>query len=1331
VRGALFHLASTLTDLVSRQIRELQSATSQVLGFLVCDTVASLASLGIAFCFSWKLTLVLIASIPVSVLVLGLATRGLEAAIQAQKHYLARAARYASASITAIDIVKVFNGCDDEVWQYYNAIHSSMKHYLKQARCNAFQMGYVTFWVVTLFVSGFWYGVALLSEGVKPGDILTAFYATLIAFQGIEALMPQWLVLAKGMSAGLELYDLSKDVCSGRDMPKTIGWHKPEICVGDIELNNVSFAYPSNPSTIVLNPSSLFFPAGEISFLVGRSGCGKSTIGDLLLKFYQPLTGEIFIDGHALTALDPAWVRSNITLIQQTSTLFNESFFMNVAFGHPDPSRTTVDEVKRACETVLLRSTVSSLPNGLDSFIGSSGHSLSGGQKQRLALARAKLRNPAVLILDEVTSGLDPVSKALIMEEIRRWRNGKTTIIITHDVSQIQDEDYVYVFDKSYLVQEGFQKDLIGVGNGVFASLLSTTKDALNQCPSRTSSLSDHEDTGPEETAMVKYTPEARSILSKVFVRELERGSYQPESRLQRPTSLGSTTAYSTTLRRKQMWDDSKSQDPNWSWSREESDEEEEDQGWHAPQKPSSAKSRPASFETPKLRKSSIDIIEGLGHNVREALAGSKQPRTPRKFTVSRAGSQPASLPQSQDQESLSTKELSLLAILKTVWPTLSIKERLVFITGITMCFVAAAATPAFSFGFAQLLSAFWSPGDKVAIGQRWAVLLMIIAFVDAVSTCFSHYLMEWTAQAWITALRTESLKHILQQPKTWFDKPRNSAGRISDCMDRDAEEMRNLVGRFLPIILITSSMIVTSVVWALAIEWKLTLVALAGGPAVLMATKAFSIISNKWEMQCNRGAEETSAVLTEIFTNIRVVRALMLEQYFSTKYQKSANETFKLGVKRAWYISPLFGLYQSVNFFVTALVFYYGTVLLTQNRDVSASTILQAINLLLFGMGTAASILSSIPQISAARATAVQMLAYYDLPLYSQESSGSRKLITPFPIRMQELKFAYSTRPNNQVLRGVSLQIDAGTCTAIVGPSGCGKSTLASLLLGLHELTPASNHQPQSRSSPSPLTFCGIPSSEVDVDHFRTMVSFVPQTSFLFPSTIYENISYGIHESSPLHSSPNIEAAAREAGIHDFVISLPQAYSTPVGDGGQQLSGGQAQRICIARALARRPKLLVLDEPTSALDAESAAMARGTIKNLTASASATRRHRGMAVVVVTHSKEMMRAADRIVVLDEGVVAEIGGYDELLGRRGRFAQLVGGGQWLGDRDETSRGGVSMSRDGFSDFGETQWGVDDRQRLEAGYLCPAREGDMQRGPGRTRESWVRRSEHGAR
>ncbi|SPO02060.1 related to STE6 - `Full-size` ABC transporter responsible for export of the `a` factor mating phe [Cephalotrichum gorgonifer] len=1278
--GQVEGTASLLTR-IETQTRELQLATSQPFGLVLGEFLVAVGSLSLALYSSWELTLVLLASVPISFVVMTLISKPLEPAIQAQKRCLGEASKLATASITGIDIVKIFNGFDTEMWQYVAAMKKVTARYLVQARCNGLQMGYIEFWMITLFAVGFWYGAVLIDRGKSPGDIITTFYATLAAFQGVDALMPQFLVLSKGMVAGVSLRDLAPkarkdDEVSGDGQ----GMYRPGKCFGDIELKDVTFSYPSNPSKLVLKKSSFSFPAGKLTFLVGRSGSGKSTIGNLVIQFYEALTGEIRIDGYHLGALDPAWVRSNITLVQQSSILFDDTFYRNVAFGLRDSETATEEAVRCACEAALLQSTITSLPNGMNTLVGSGGYSLSGGQKQRLALARARLRDPPVLILDEVTSGLDHVARTLVMEAIREWRAGKTTIIITHDVAQIEDADYVYVMDKGRVVQEGYRKQLMVDGKALFASLVKSATDE----EAGAKKLYEDDSLGPPLAEKMEVTegPGEDMMSLKGRISSIFCGSVTGRP-LSQPVILGAQFVRATRERESQLWDmDDKAADFGTYneqlraglLNRLSEVSSEEAAG------PDNRRCSVTSEEIPS-RDPSFDFVEYMGKSTQASRLSCSEVRNRGRSatlsypTMDGKGCQmddPAT-PSSPNPCDKFHSNTSIPSIISTVWPNLFFSQRIALILGLTSCLVAAAAVPIFSYLLSRLLSSLWAPSNRLGAGQKWAIILLGIAVVDGVANFFSRYLMEYAGQCWVNTLRVEALKQILRQPKAWFDTSGNTVGKITECLDRNAEEMRNLVGRFLPSVIIVVVMVVAALVWALAISWKLTLVALSPAPLILASIKASSYFTGKWEARCNEGSEIASTISRQSFINIRVVRALMLEEYFTRKYEERVAEVYGHGIRRSLHAAFFYGFQQAMNLFITALVFYYGTEMIAR-QELATEAILQVTNILLFAIGSATAIVGAIPQIAAAKETSIQMLNYANLPPppTREDEGGGKKVLTPFPIRFDGLSFAYPSRPNQQVLRNLRLRIDAGTSTAIVGPSGCGKSTLASLVLGLYSPSPTSPPPPDEfrssrgsyeKSSPyrdhsgPVLSFGGVPWNEIDLSHLRASMSYVPQTPFIFPTTIAGNIAYGIPEQHPMRQTPNIEAAARAAGIHSFIETLPEGYATFVGDGGLTLSGGQAQRLCIARAVARWPRVLVLDEPTSALDAKSAEAIRGVIGRLVGYGAGGR----MSVVVVTHCLEMMRVVERVVLLEGGFVVEEGGYEELMWRKGRFAEMVRGG----------------------------------------------------------------------
>ncbi|KAH9219138.1 P-loop containing nucleoside triphosphate hydrolase protein [Leptodontidium sp. 2 PMI_412] len=1270
---------------IQTQIRELQMGVSQPMGFLVYEIFGSLAALGLAFYYSWKLTLVVIATFPVAGVVFFLVSMQLGPAIEAQKRELTKASKYANTAITAINTVKAYNGQDQEVWQYYDTIKKVAASYLIQARCNAAQFGITKFLMVGLFVQGFWFGLVLVKQGMDPGAVLTTFYACLAAMQGLETVLPQWLVLKKGMSAGQTLKAIMIQVKHGRVVTNMVGSFRPSSCEGDIEVKGVSFAYPSNIQQNVLNDAEFFFPAGETTFIVGTSGSGKSTLSNLLMKYYEPSRGEILVDGNPISTLDSAWLRQNITLVQQQSVLFNETVLQNIEFGRSRPAARR--DILQATRTADLEQTLLELPDGLHTIVGSNGKSLSGGQQQRVAIARARLRDAPIVILDESTSALDQASREKVSKTVREWRRGKTTIVITHDVSQILDDEYVYVLEHGNVVQEGYRNKLAEKKHGTFASFLPEAQtpdsDMLVMGMRRNSEPSSPNRLGSPVGEFDERVPQREGYISKFF--GMQQTSPNGLNRAIAPptVALGGGAAQANVLRADNIWltplvptDDGTFQTFRSSEPRQP--EVGPIKPWVALPENCQQQSPPLQidFNSPTFPEPSASRTKKL--RIRPPAIDTSVPIHPDAHSPIELTIQP---PQSSEEtlRSLATrKPASLRRILGTIWPTLKWRDRCVLCFGFFAALIMAGGTPAFAYVFAKLLQVYYLTENQDAEALRWALVLLAIATVDGIATFCSHYALEHSGQTWVNTLRVEALKRIMAQPRSWFDKERNSPSRLNECLDRNAEEMRNLIGRFAGPIFTTFWMLASSIAWAFIITWKLTLVAIACGPVMYAATRTFNWFSSKWENKSNQASDYTSSIFTETFANIRVVRALTLEDHFKKKHSNATADTYKTGIFRALYSGAIYGLTDTLSYMVTAVVFYYGAIVVTQ-RELPVSSVLEVVNLLLFGIANAVSMLNLVPQINTSRTTATHMLYLANLPLRaSHETTGTRRLANPFPIALTNLSFTYPGRP--KTLSRVSLTLTAGSCTAIVGPSGSGKSTIASLLLGLYspDASPP-NH-------PAPLTFNNIPVSECNITSLRSFIAFVPQQSLLFPSSILSNITYGLPEGSPFANIEGASLAAEEAGIHEFVMSLPNGYATLIGEGGMGLSGGQAQRIAIARALVRRPKILILDEATSALDAVSAEAVRDTVRRLLDRGRESGEG-GIAVLVISHGVEMMKIANEVVVIEAGMVVERGGFDELRRKGGAFSRLIGVKVTLGDVDQrramTPINGMGRNRESWA------------------------------------------------
>ena len=901
------------------QIRDLQMATSQPLGFLVQYTVTAVAALGVAFYHSWRLTLVITATFPLAAAVLSYTSAKTQPAIDRQEGSLSAAAQSSSNAVSAIETVKCFNGQSSEVREYSAEIRKAAQSYSFQAHMNAFQIGFIRLVTLGMFVQGFWYGSTLIGPGKEsPGHVLTTFWAALMATQAIEQILPQMLVLEKGRAAGRTLKAVCLRVERGRRITEMMGSVLPSQCKGDIDirgvssrhtgvtgvsanLDKVSFSYPSRPDPPALRNATLFFPAGEMTFVVGGSGSGKSTLGNLIMRYYSNWSGNISIDGHAIQTLDLRWLRTNVTLVQQESILFNETLFQNISFGRNAGHTVTKSDVRLASQVALLQPTINDLPDGLDTFVGTGGKSLSGGQRQRVALARARLRDTPVLILDESTSALDYIGRCLVMDAVREWRHGKTTIIVTHDVSQIYEDDFVYVFDEGRVVQEGYKGALEKNTTGLFSSLLQKRAESIS---------TDGED---ESAEAIKNRFAFRSKSDAGVLSGRQRSGSVDSLELHFPRNVFYvSTAFSAPSVNLYERRPSLSQ-----------------------LSPLTSLSSPLSprLQTPL----GMELVELSGRTTRDGRMSrggrigllQRVPRTAHPiFSSGLGGTGPAqsqSWPRFRKHKKRRHRReadriASLRRILSTLWPNLDRRGRILLVSGFFFALLHAAATPVFSFLFAKLLSTFFLTEGRAREALRWSLSVLGVAIADAIASYCMHYLLESCGQAWIDRVRVEALRRVLEQPRAWFDKDRNSVSRISGCLDRNAEEMRNLVGRFAGFVFVAVAMTVMAVIWSLAICWKLTMVGIASAPVMYAVTTGFEFVSGKWEGRSNDAAEAAGSIFTETFSNIRVVRALTLETYFRDKYARATRLTFQVGLKRSAYSGLFYGLSDSGILFITGM---------------------------------------------------------------------------------------------------------------------------------------------------------------------------------------------------------------------------------------------------------------------------------------------------------------------------------------------------------------------------------------------------------------------------
>jgi ABC-type multidrug transport system fused ATPase/permease subunit len=244
---------------------------------------------------------------------------------------------------------------------------------------------------------------------------------------------------------------------------------KPVRIYGDVAFENVSFAYPGRPDVPVLKGIDFRMEAGQKIALVGHSGAGKSTLVQLLMRYHTPSLGRVLVDGQDVQAYEVRQLRRNIGVVPQDVTLFGGSIGENIAYGKPGATEAEIREAARKANALEF---IDTFPEGLGTVVGERGVKLSGGQRQRIAIARAILKDPAILVLDEATSSLDAESEKLVQEALDELMKGRTTIIIAHRLATIRKVDYIYVISEGRILEAGTHEQLADLENGLYQHLL-------------------------------------------------------------------------------------------------------------------------------------------------------------------------------------------------------------------------------------------------------------------------------------------------------------------------------------------------------------------------------------------------------------------------------------------------------------------------------------------------------------------------------------------------------------------------------------------------------------------------------------------------------------------------------------------------------------------------------------------------------------------------------------------------------------------------------------------------------------------------------------------
>ncbi|KKA23303.1 ABC transporter [Rasamsonia emersonii CBS 393.64] len=1189
-------------DVVSRLVTDIevvQSGTSEKVGIYISTISYFVASYVVAFTKVAAIAGMLVSVVPCYFLMAFVGGHYIQKYASRIAEHANAATSVASSSLSHLPLVHAFNANQRLEAIFSRHLSLARMDALKKALTHAIQLGLLYFIAYSSNALAFWQGSRMIADrvahnasGVSVGAVYTVIFVLLDASFILSQVAPFIHIFSAATDASDRLRKIIERP-SAIDGTSSRGDRSVKFEADDIEFRDVFFSYPSRPEAPVLQGVNFKIPPNKHTAIVGASGGGKSTIVALLERFYDPTGGDIIIGDRNFKDINVQHLRGNIGYVPQEPNLLDRSILENIAHGlvssaaekhrHlapvlldaslPDlvnkirrgiPESEAVAScdprvseilrlVRDAAATANALSFIEALPQGFATSVGAAGNQLSGGQKQRIALARALVREPRILLLDEATAALDSTSEQLIQSALKSIAEKITIVSIAHRLATAKDAHNIVVVQKGRVVEQGTHSELIA-RDGVYAGMVKLQ-------------------------SLQKISIPDLAMEDSISCSSVDKGHAQVRSSDKDTTS-------------------------------DASDE------------------KPAANE---------EI----------------QP----KGTIEKS---------TEDNKKNKPKKRSLWSTLKHTFPLIRPNMGFIFL-GIASAAVVGGSYSGEAILFGHTVGSLRPCKGVSSIrhsGHLYGLLFFILALIEFTAVVVSGSAFGWAADKILYRVRVLSLRSLLRKSLKWHNSEGRKPGTLVSHITSDAAALSGLTGSTIGLLFSTAVNLIAGIAISHAIAWKISIVLLATVPVLLSAGMMKLRVQAQFAERHQKAFAEATAITVEAVDGIKTVAAFSLENEVYQVYSRSLQGPYQATLRAIAWGNLWLSLSFSISNLVYALAYWWGSRQIASGMY-SQTQFFIVLPALLFSAQSCGQMFALAPDVSKARVAATNIVnlltdrsedeepgkvvgpgendvlheKVQDIEAYPQGHKAEQEACSGrggIGVELRDVHFAYASRQDRPVLRGLSLQIPAGQFCALVGPSGSGKSTTFAMLERFY------------RPSSGSVIIDGVDVVAQAGTSFRDDIALVPQENVLFEGTVAFNIALGAR---PDHepTQAEIEEACRLANIHDTIMALPQGYETMCSQDGKQFSGGQRQRLSIARALVRKPRLLLLDESTSALDVESEKRIQEALATVA---------KQTTIVAIAHRLNTIYRADRIFLIEEGRCVDQGTHAELVERSETYRKSV-------------------------------------------------------------------------